>query len=142
MPLDLAGNISLTLSVACLFLLIAGIPLVRNLKSAENFKRHGYLTIIALVVETILVLIFMIPSFINDFDAILSLSPLYALDTWLHVGLGVVAEVAGFVYVLMWLAFSPSKMKCVRFSKYMMPTFIIWIVVVISGALIHLLQII
>ena len=140
MPLDLAGNIALTLSIVSLFLLILGIPLVRNLKNAENFKRHGYLTIVALAIETILVLIIMIPSFTRSFDAILSLSPLSALDTWLHVGLGVVAEVAGFVYVVMWLAFSPSTMQCLRFRRYMMPTFIIWIIAVISGALIHLLQ--
>ena len=142
MPLDLAGNVSLTLSIASLFLLIAWLPRVRNLKSAENFRRHGYLTIVALAIETILVFIVMIPSFTDSFGDILLLSPLYAFDTWLHVGLGVLAEVAGFVYVVMWLAFSPSKMKCLRFKRYMMPTFIVWIIAVISGAFIHLLQII
>ncbi len=140
MALDLAGNITLILSVISLFLLILGIPLVQNLKNAENFKRHGYLTIIALVIETILVFIVMIPSFINNFGDILLLSPLPALDNWIHVSLGVVAEVAGFVYVIMWLAFSPSTMQCIRFRKYMMPTFVIWMIAVISGALIHLLQ--
>ena len=138
--LDLAGNIALTLSIASLFLLILGIPLVRDLKNAENFKRHGYLTIVALAIETVLVFIVMIPSFTNNFDAVLSLSLLPALDTWLHVGLDIVAEVAGFVYVVMWLAFSPSTMQCIRFRRYIMPTFIIWIIAVISGALIHLLQ--
>jgi hypothetical protein len=140
MALDLAGNITLILSIASMFLLILGIPLVRDLKNAENFRRHGYFTIVALAIETILVFIVMIPSFTKNFDAILSLSPLSAVDTWLHLGLGIVAEVAGFVYVVMWLAFSPSTMRCIRFRKYMMPTFIIWIISVISGALIHLLQ--
>jgi hypothetical protein len=140
MPLDLAGNITLTLSIASLFLLIVGVPLVRELKNAQNFKRHGYLTIVALAIETILVFIVMIPSFTSNFDDVLSLSALSALNTWLHVGLGVIAEVAGFVYVVMWLAFSLSTMQCLRFRKYMMPTFIIWIIAVISGALIHLLQ--
>jgi hypothetical protein len=140
MALDLAGNISLTLSIVSLFLLVLGIPLVRDLKNAENFRRHGYLTIVALAIETILVFIVMIPSFTKNFDAVLSLSLLSGLDTWLHFGLGVVAEVAGFVYVVMWLAFSPSTMQCMRFRRYMMPTFIIWIIAVISGALIHLLQ--
>ena len=63
MALDLAGNISLILSIISLFLLVLGVPLVRNLKSAENFRRHGYLTIVALAIETILVFIIMIPSF-------------------------------------------------------------------------------
>lgn len=142
MPIDLAGNISLTLSVTSLFLLIVGIPLVRNLKNVENFRKHGYLTVVALAVETILVFIIMIPALTNDFNEVLLLPPPSAIDIWLHVGLGVVAEVAGFIFVVMWLAFSPSKMKCIRFSKCMMPTFVIWVVAVISGTSIHLLQII
>ena len=140
MPLDLAGNIALILSIISLFLLILGIPLVRNLRNVENFKRHGYLTIVALAIETILVFVVMIPSFTNNLNEILLLSPLSALNTWLHVCLGVVAEVAGFVYVAVWLAFSPSTMQCTRFRRYMMPTFIIWIIAIVSGALIHLLQ--
>jgi len=140
MQFDLLGSIILILSVTSLFLLILGVPLVRNLKSVENFKRHGYLTILALGTQTILVFTVMLPSFARNFDVILSLSPVSALNTWLHIGLGSVAEVTGFVYVATWLAFSISKMQCIRFRKYMMPTFIIWIIALISGALIYLLQ--
>jgi len=140
MQFDLLGSLTLMLSFTSLFLLILGIPLVRNLKNVENFKRHGYLTIQALIVQTILVFMIMIPSFTARFSAILSLSSFPALDTWLHICLGVAAEVTGFAYVVTWVAFSPSKMQCLRFRKYMMPTFIIWIIALVTGALIYLLQ--
>ena len=142
MPLDLAGNVSLSLSVVSLFLLVLGLPLVKSLKSPENYRRHGYLTVGALTLETILILAFMIPSFVNSFTEILSSTSTNAFEVWLHVVLGVVAEASGLLYIAFWLHFSPSKLRCIRFRKYMMPTFIVWIVAVASGALVHLLQII
>ncbi len=142
MSLDVSGNVSLALSVVTLFLLILGLPLVRGSKSVTNFRRHGYFTVAALVVETILVFVVMIPAFIDGFGDVLALSALPSLNTWLHVGLGVFAEVSGLVYVTVWLMSSPSKMRCMRFKKYMLPTFIVWFIAIITGALIHLLELI
>jgi hypothetical protein len=84
----------------------------------------------------------MIPSFLKNFNAVLSLSPLYAIDTWLHVGLGVFAEVTGFWFVLLWLIYNVSRMRCATARKYMTPVFVIWIIVDVTGALVHLLQMI
>jgi hypothetical protein len=140
MPLDLVGNISLALSVTCLFLLVLGLPLVRGVNTKKNLIRHGYLTIVALVLQTILVLVVMVPAFFSEFDGVLALSPMYALDTWLHVGLGVVSEVIGFWFVGLWLIFSVSRMRCATAKKYMTPTLIFWLVTIITGTLIHLLQ--
>jgi predicted neutral ceramidase superfamily lipid hydrolase len=73
MALDLLGNITLTLSVTSLFLLILGLPLVSSIKNSENLRRHGYLTIVALILETILVFVVMVPSFLRNINAILVL---------------------------------------------------------------------
>ncbi|MFB3889611.1 MAG: hypothetical protein ACE14S_08980 [Candidatus Bathyarchaeia archaeon] len=140
MPLDLIGDISLILSVVCFFLLFVGLPLVRGINSKKNLMRHGYLTIVALVLQTILVLAVMIPAFLTSFDDVLALSPAYAANTWLHVGLGVLAEVAGFFLVAVWLVYSVSRMRCVTAKKYMTPTMVIWLIAVVTGALIHLLE--
>jgi hypothetical protein len=139
MVLDVAGDISLVLSIVTLFLLILGLPLTKELKSAENFRRHGYLTIAALIVETILIFTVMLPTFVDEFDSVLALYPIYAVNTWLHVVLGVFAEAAGFLFVVMWLS-AFSKMGCVRFRKFMTPTFAVWLIAVFTGAVIHLLE--
>jgi hypothetical protein len=123
MVLDVAGDISLVLSIVSLFILILGLPIVRRLKNAEKYRRHGYLTIAALVVETILVFTVKVPFFVEEFGDVLTLSPAYSLNTWLHVVLGIFAEASGFILVAMWLA-SFSKMGCIRFRKYMTPTFL------------------
>jgi hypothetical protein len=140
MSLDLVGTVSLVLSVTSLFLLIVGLPLVSNLKSVQNLQRHGYLTIAALALETILVFLVMVPSFLDNLPAVFGLPISQALNTWLHVGLGVFAEVAGFAYVALWLAYSRSRMMCLKAKRLMTPTFLIWIIVIITGAIIHLLE--
>ncbi len=140
MVLDLSGNISLSLSVASLFLLVLGLPLVRDLKSMRNLIRHGYLTIVALLLETILVFVVMVPSLLGNLSAVLELPFASAFDTWLHVALGVFAEASGFAYVVLWLAYSRSRMMCLRAKKWMMPTFMVWLVALVTGAIIHLVQ--
>jgi hypothetical protein len=140
MPLDLMGNITLTLSVVILFLLVLGLPLVRGINNKKNLTRHGYLTIVALVVQTILVFIVMLPSTFKSPEAILALTPLYSLNSWSHFVLGAVAEVSGLWFILLWLVYSVSNMRCVTAKKYMMPSMIVWIIAIVTGALIHVLQ--
>jgi hypothetical protein len=140
MPLDLMGNITLTLSTIIIFMLVLGLPLIKGINSKQNIERHGYLTIVALVLQTVVVFVVMIPSVLRSTVAILSLSPPYTVNTWFHFGLGFAAEVSGFSFIGLWVVFSRSKMQCAKAKKYMMPALIIWIIAVVTGALIHLLQ--
>ena len=68
------GDISLVLQVVILFLLILGLPLVRRTGNKKNLMRHGYLTVLALILHTILILIVMIPSFSSGFGELGELS--------------------------------------------------------------------
>lgn len=54
-PLDPLGNISLVFQVVILFLLILGLPFVRGMGGEKNLMRHGYLTVLALILHTILI---------------------------------------------------------------------------------------
>jgi hypothetical protein len=140
MPLDLLGNVSLSLQVMILFILIIGIPFVKGQGVKKNFITHGYLTIIALVLHTILIFLIMIPTFSNGLPDISSLPLLYAVNVWSHAILGTLAEVIGFIIVGFWLSKPISNMRCVRVRKWMMPLFIIWAISLVNGALIHILQ--
>lgn len=140
MPLDPLGTIILTLSVVVLFLLVLGLPLVRGINNKKNLIRHGVLATFALALQLVMIVVIMVPSFVNNFGGILALSPLYAVNTWLHFILGAVGIVSGFAYSALWLVYSSSKLRCIRAKKYMMPTLIVWTVAIITGALIHLLQ--
>ena len=141
--LDPVGNVSLILNIVVLFLLIMGLPLIRGantgISAKKNFIRHGYLTVVALVLETALIFIVMVPSFLRGLSNLGGLSILDSANVWSHVVLGTIAEVPGFIIIVPWLYNGPSKMGCGKMMKWMMPTLIIWIIVVATGTLIHVL---
>lgn len=140
-PLDLKGNITLLLSVISLSMLVFGLPAVGKEKSEKKLITHGFLTIIALGIQIALFSGVMLPSFVVNIGNILALSSTYSLDAWLHFSLGSFAILSGFTYVGLWLVFRKPKMRCARLKKYMMITLYIWIGAIITGALIHILQI-
>lgn len=80
MPLDLLGDTVLSLQIVILFLLMLGLPFVKDRDSKKNIMRHGYLTALALVLHTILILVIMIPSLNTNFQAIGELPILESVD--------------------------------------------------------------
>ena len=141
MSIDI-GNIVLSLQTAILFLLILGLPLVRRKVDKVSLIRHGYLTVLALILHSILILIGMIRSFATSFGTFSELTLFQSVIVWSHVILGSTAEVLGAILVFSWVLSSPSKMRCMKMKRWMMPTFIIWVISLLNGALVHLLGII
>jgi len=137
--LDPVGNVSLSLQVAILFLLILGLPFIRGQNSRKNLTWHGYSTVAALVLHTILILLVMIPTFAMGFSEFGGLTLFNSITVWSHVVLGTTAEVLGIILATVWLHRGPSKMACALWKNWMMPTFIIWIVSIVNGALVHIL---
>ena len=138
-PLDPVGNISLVLQVVILFLLVLGLPFAKGFGGKKNLLIHGYLTILALILHTVLIFVVMIPSFSSGLGELGKLSLLDAFNVWSHVILGTIAEILGFVVVVFWISKSPSKMTCGRMKRLMLPLFIIWTISLVNGALIHIL---
>jgi len=138
-PLDPAGNISLVLQIVILFLLILGLPFVKGLGVKKNFLMHGYLTILALIMHSILIFIVMIPVFRNGIGELSGLSFLSALTVWSHAILGTVAEILGIIVIGFWISKPLSNMTCLRMKKVMLPLFIIWTISIVNGAIIHIL---
>jgi hypothetical protein len=137
--LDPVGNVSLVLQVVILFLLILGLPLVRGATTKKNLMLHGYLTVVALGLHTVLIFVVMIPSFSNGFEELGGLSVVNSFTVWSHAVLGTAAEVIAIALIVPWLYRHPSRMACARMKKWMMPTFIIWVIAIVNGALIHIL---
>lgn len=144
-PLD-PGDVSLVLQVVILFLLVLGLPFVRGLGGKKNllFRKnlliHGYLAAFALILHTILIFVVMISSFNSEFGELGELSFVNSTNVWSHVILGTAAEVLGFVVVGFWVSRSPSKMACEKMKALMLPLFIVWTISLVSGTLIHVLE--
>jgi hypothetical protein len=138
-PLDPVGNISLVLQVVILFLLVLGLPFVKGFGGKKNLMLHGYLTVLALGLHTVLIFIVMIPAFSSGLGELGELSFLNSFNVWSHVILGTIAEILGFIVVVFWISKTPSKMACGRMKAMMLPLFIIWTISLINGTLIHIL---
>jgi hypothetical protein len=100
---------------------------------------HGYLPAVALVLNYILIFVVMVPSFSNGFAELGGLLILNSFTVWSHAALGTVAEVLAIAFIVPWLYKHPSRMACARMKKWMMPTFVIWVITIVNGALIHIL---
>jgi len=135
------GDVSLVLQVVILFLLILGLPFVKGFGGKKNLLVHGYLTVVALALHTVLIFVVMIPAFSNGLGELGELAFLNSLNVWSHVLLGSVAEILGFVVVGFWISKSPSKMACGRMKRLMLPLFILWTISLVNGAVIHILEI-
>jgi hypothetical protein len=138
-PLDPVGNISLALQIAILFLLILGLPFFRGGANQKNWLWHGYSTVAALILHTILIFVVMVPSFASGFDELGDLSAFVSVTVWSHIVLGATAEVLGALVVALWFSKGPKKLSCLRYRKWMAPIFVIWVISIVNGALIHIL---
>jgi hypothetical protein len=135
------GNISLVFQVVILILLILGTPLAKSKKTIRNLTRHGYFTLTALTLHTILIFAVMIPSLLNGLLEFAEFSLMDSLNVWFHSILGAAAEVLAIILVAYWLYKKPQNMSCTKLKQLMLPTFVIWIISVANGILIHVLGI-
>lgn len=115
--------------------------MVKGFGGKKNLMRHGYLTVLALVLHTILIFSVMILSFGSGLEEVGNLVFFNAFVVWSHVVSGTAAEILGFIVVGFWLSKPLSNMACTRVKKIMLPLFIVWTLSVINGALIHILDI-
>jgi len=82
----------------------------------------------------------MIPGFTEGLLELEELSMFGAAMFWSHIALGTAAEVLGIVIVGLWLGRGASKLTCYRQKKWMTPLLVIWVISILNGALIHLLD--
>jgi hypothetical protein len=81
----------------------------------------------------------MIPSFSNGIPELGDLSSFSAITVWSHVILGTLAEIFGIVIIGFWFSKPLSNMGCLRLRKIMLPLFIVWVISLINGSLVHIL---
>ncbi len=135
--LDQVGNISLVLQIVIFFLLFLGLPFIKGLGVKKNLMTHGYLTILALILHSILIFTVMLPVFNEGIGVLGGLSFLAALTVWSHIILGTVAEILGIIVIGFWVSKPLSSMNCLRTKKIMLPLFVMWTISIINGSIIH-----
>jgi len=136
LPLNL-GGISLAIQVVILFLLILGVPFVKGVGGKKNYLVHGYVTVLAVIMHTIVIFYVMVPTFSSDLGLFSGFSFVNLIISFSHIIFGAAAEVLGVIIVGHWLAKSPSKLACFKMRRLMLPLFIVWTLSVVTGAIVY-----
>src|SRR5665647_1549694 len=142
MALDFQGNIVSVIQVTALVLLVIGVYPYRIRTKNRNLIMHGFFSIAAVGLNLATILSIMIPVFIGDFMFISNLSLVQLSVVWLHAVLGIVALPLGFIIIFSWVTHPLGELGCSKMWRLMIPTFIIWIFVLVLGLAIHFYNII
>lgn len=141
MVLDFQGNVVSVVQVVALILLVVGVYPYRIRTKNRNLIMHGFLSIIALVLNLATVFSVMLPVLNGNLALILGLSIFESVIVWLHFGFGGVAIILGFVIVVSWVTYPLGELGCSKTWRLMLPTFVIWVVALALGLIIQIYNI-
>ena len=142
MAFDLQGNIVSVIQVIALVMLVIGVYPYRIRTKNRNLIMHGFFSIAAVGLNLATILYIMIPVFIGDFIFVSNLSLVQLSVVWLHTVLGIVALALGGIIIFSWVTHPLGELGCSKMWRLMIPTFIIWIFVLVLGLAIHFYNII
>ena len=142
MALDFQGNIVSVIQVIALVMLVIGVYPYRIRTKNRNLIMHGFFSIAAVCLNLITILSIMIPVFIGNFLFISNLSLVQLSVISVHAVLGIVALVLGFIIIFSWITHPLGELGCSKMWRLMIPTFIIWIFVLVLGLAIYFYNII
>ena len=134
-------TVFIIIQIVIVFMLILGLPLAKGEQNRKNLIRHGYLTIFAIVLHTVMVIIVMVFLAMDSFISITNLSMPSLLVVVSHIVFGAVALGLGYAVICFWLSKPVGNMNCYRAKKLMFPTLITWIVSLVLGIIIHFFEI-
>ena len=123
------------------FLLLVGV--VGRKGSKKAFIRHGYLSVLAFALKMATVFLVMLPPVFTDLPVEMAeSSALQSSVVGLKIILGILGTVMGLICIVPWYLRPREEMACLRVKRWMTPTFIVWALSVLLGALSHLTGII
>jgi hypothetical protein len=142
MALDFQGNVVSVIQVIALVMLVIGVYPYRIRTKNRNLIMHGFFSIAAVCLNLTTILSIMIPVFIGNFMFISNLSLVQLSVISVHAVLGIVALVLGFIIIFSWITHPLGELGCSKMWRLMIPTFIIWIFVLVLGLAIYFYNII
>jgi hypothetical protein len=125
-----------------LLLLIIGVYPYRIRTKNRNLIMHGFLSIIALALNLATVFYVMIPTFISGVDSLGDFSFAQTAIIWLHAGFGIATVLMGFIVIISWIIHPLGELGCSKTWRLMIPTFLIWLLSLILGIIIHVFNLI
>jgi hypothetical protein len=138
---DFQGTIVSIIQVIALILLVIGVYPYRIRTENKNLIMHGFLCIIAIILNLITLFSVMIPVFSGNMVLIRNLPFIQASVVWSHAVLGATAIALGLIIIFSWVTHPLGDLGCIKMWRVMMPTFVVWTSAVALGFVIHIFDI-
>ena len=132
---QLVATVSLVIQMAVLVLLFAGIWL----KGMKKFRQHGITMLTAVVLHTIVIVAWMIPSFNGFFSSpgSINLADMIVVTTLVHAFMGIAADLLGIWLVASWRLRVDMK-TCFAKKSIMRVTITLWLIALVLGIILYL----
>jgi uncharacterized membrane protein YozB (DUF420 family) len=132
---QLVATISLVTQIVVLVLLFGGIWL----KGKKKYRQHGIMMFTAVVLHTVVILAWMIPSFSSLISSPSTLNPVDALmvTALVHAVTGIMTVILGFWLVASWRLQVDVK-ACFAKKKAMRVTLTLWLITLVLGIILYL----
>lgn len=132
---QIAATISLILQIVVLVLLFAGV----GLKGRKKFRQHGIVMLAAVVLHTIVILAWMVPSFstLLSFPSSINLADMIVVTILVHAFMGIAADLLGIWLVVSWRLRVDMK-TCFTKKRLMRVTITLWLITLFLGIVLYL----
>jgi len=132
---QLVATISLVIEVVVLVLLFSGYWL----KRLKKFRQHGLTMLTAVVLHTIMILAWMIPSLASFLGSSGSknLADIIVVTTLVHAFMGIAADILGIWLTASWRLQVDMK-TCFAKKKIMRLTLTLWLIALVLGIILYL----
>jgi uncharacterized membrane protein YozB (DUF420 family) len=132
---QLVATISLVTQIVVLVLLFGGIWL----KGKKKYRQHGIMMLTAVVLHTVVILAWMIPSFSSLLSSHSTLNPVdaFMVTILVHAFMGIATVILGFWLVASWRLQVDVK-ACFAKKKAMRVTLTLWLITLVLGIILYL----
>jgi uncharacterized membrane protein YozB (DUF420 family) len=132
---QLVATVSLGVQIVVLVLLFVSIWL----KEKKRYRQHGIMMFAAVVLHTIVILTWMIPSFSSLFSSLIeiNLADMMTLTIMIHAFMGIAAVILGFWLVASWRLQVDVK-TCFAKKNAMRVTLTLWLITLVLGIILYL----
>jgi uncharacterized membrane protein YozB (DUF420 family) len=130
---QIAATISLIFQIVVLVLLFAGM----GLKGRKKFRQHGIVMLTAVVLHTIIILAWMVPSFSLSFSGSINFADMIVVTILVHAFMGIAADLLGIWLVASWRLRADMK-TCFAKKSLMRVTMTLWLIALFLGIVLYL----
>lgn len=136
MALDFQDTLVIIIQIIAIVLPTLGVYPYRIRTKNRNLIMHGFLGILAIVLNLATIFWVMLPSFSATISSLGQMALLTTVIILLHAGLGSAVIILGLIIIVSWVTHPLGELSCSKTWRLMIPLYIILAVTLVLGVVI------